>query len=79
VTYDTEELYGKVEASWKMVVEPARATPPTAKPARIIESGAAGLIRLLAPVPPPPAKSAKLIQTEGVKPIQVDKKKGEPR
>ena len=79
VTYDTQELYGKVEASWKIVVEPAPAPPPTAKPVRMIESGAAGIIRLLTPDPPPTAKTTEPLKSEVTKPIQVEKAKGGPK
>ena len=79
MTYDTQDLYGKVEASWKMVIR-ARSGDALGG-----QTGRDHRIRRGAPysaagaVPPPAAKSAELIQTEGVKPIQVDKKKGEPR
>jgi hypothetical protein len=51
VTYNTEDLYGKVEASWKITVEPGKgATPGT--------MGLPALLRALQGRPPVEAQKA---------------------
>jgi hypothetical protein len=56
VTYNTEDLYGKVEASWKITVEPGKAATP---------GGAEALFRVLQGKPP--AKTAKAPAKEAEK------------
>jgi hypothetical protein len=58
VTYNTEDLYGKVEASWKITVEPGKGATPG-------ESAVPALLRALQGRPP--AKAAKAPAKEAEK------------
>ena len=51
VTYNTEDLYGKVEASWKITVEPGKGATPG-------ESAVPALLRALQGRPPVKADKA---------------------
>jgi hypothetical protein len=63
VTYNTEDLYGKVEASWKITAEPGKGATPG-------ESAVPALLRALQGRPPAKAayqiKNAPAKETERV-------------